>query len=282
MVPLTGVASKKIPKSNTGTSFVVGIRASSVTGQSGGFIINKGSMAQRRMFSLKIVGSDAFLDMPFTSRELYFQMGMYADDDGFVSPRKIMRMTGAGEDDLKILIAKGFLIPFENGVVVVKHWKMNNELKKDRYTPSQYSEQKEALYVKENGAYTLDQSKGTPLCLQNVSNLDTQVSIGKVSIDKTTYGDLKNVFLSDDDHKKLIERYGRSAVHQIIGELSTYMASSGKRYKDHYATILNWAKRKGVAEIQPAPKPVEDVKFTPEEVAANLTRAAKVKEVLKR
>lgn len=234
------------------------------------------------MFSLKIVGSDAFLDMPFTSRELYFQMGMYADDDGFVSPRKIMRMTGASEDDLKILIAKHFLIPFENGVVVVKHWKMNNELKKDRYTPSQYHEQKQALYVKENGAYTLDERLGEPLCLQNVSKMDTQVSIDKVSIDKTTFGDLKNVLLTDDEHKKLIERYGRSAISQLIGELSTYMASSGKRYKDHYATLLNWAKRKGVAEVQPAPKPVEEVKFTPEQVAANLARAAKVKEVLKR
>lgn len=237
-------------------------------------------MAQRRMFSLKIVGSDAFLDMPFTSRELYFQMGMYADDDGFVSPRKIMRMTGAGEDDLKILIAKGFLIPFENGVVVVKHWKMNNELKKDRYTPSQYSEQKEVLYVKENGAYTLDQNKGTPLCLQNVSKMDTQVSIGKVSIDKTTHGELKNVFLSDDEYKKLVERYGRSAISQLIGELSTYMASSGKRYKDHYATLLNWAKRKGVVEVPAPVKPVEVEVFTPEQVAENLRKVAGVREAL--
>jgi len=145
-------------------------------------------MAQRRMFSMKIVGSDAFLDMPFTSRELYFQMGMYADDDGFVSPRKIMRMTGAGEDDLKILIAKRFLIPFENGVVVVKHWKMNNELKKDRYTPTQYSEQKDTLYLKENGAYTQDPKQGIKLLTeprkQNVSTLDTQVRLGKVRLGK--------------------------------------------------------------------------------------------------
>ena len=252
----------------------------SVTGQSGGFIINKCFMAQRRMFSLKIVGSDAFLDMPFTSRELYFQMGMYADDDGFVSPRKIMRMTGAGEDDLKILIAKGFIIPFENGVVVVKHWKMNNELKKDRYTPSQYSEQKETLYVKENGAYTLDQNKGTPLCLQNVSKMDTQVSIGKVSIDKTTYGDLKNVFLNDDEYKKLVERYGRSAISQLIGELSTYMGSSGKRYKDHFATLLNWAKRKGIVEVQPSAKPADVEVFTSEQLAENQKRIAGVREAL--
>lgn len=136
------------------------------------------------MFSMKIVGSDAFLDMPFTSRELYFQMGMYADDDGFVSPRKIMRMIGAGEDDLKILIAKRFLIPFENGVVVVKHWKMNNELKKDRYTPTQYSEQKDTLYLKENGAYTQDPKQGTKLLTepwkQNGDILEPQVRLDKV------------------------------------------------------------------------------------------------------
>lgn len=225
------------------------------------------------MFSLKIVGSDAFLDMPFSTRELYFQLGMYADDDGFVSPRKIMRMTGASDDDLKILLTKHFLIPFESGVVVVKHWKMNNELKKDRYTPSQYHEERSTLYLKENGAYTLDPSQGAPLCLQNGSKLDTQVSIGKDSIDKNIQGDkvpcgeFKNVFLTPDEKRKLVARYGRSATIQTVEELSTYMKSKGKAYRDHYATLLNWAKRKGVVEQQKSTEPVPDLTITPEQAA---------------
>lgn len=148
-------------------------------------------MANRRMFSLKIVGSDAFLDMPATSRELYFQLGMYADDDGFVSPKKIVRMVGSSDDDLKMLMAKKFVLPFQNGVVVIKHWRMNNEIKKDRYIPTQYTDQKELLFIKENSAYTFNESKGKKLkenvCIQNVSKMETQIRLGKDSIDKIIY-----------------------------------------------------------------------------------------------
>lgn len=120
-------------------------------------------MAQRRMFSPDIVCSDAFLDMPASACHLYFQLGMYADDDGFVNPRKIMRMLGSSEDDLKILIAKRFVLPFQSGVVVVKHWKINNLVRKDWYRPSQYLEEKSTLYLKESGAYTDDSSQGIPV-----------------------------------------------------------------------------------------------------------------------
>ena len=115
------------------------------------------------MFSPDIVGSDAFLEMPTTSRELYFQLGMYADDDGFVSPRKIMRMVGASDDDLKMLIAKRFVLPFENGVIVIKHWRMNNYIRKDIYKPTRYLEQRNSLLIKENGAYTFDKDQGKTL-----------------------------------------------------------------------------------------------------------------------
>lgn len=106
------------------------------------------------MFSPKIVASDAFLDMPTSSRELYFQLGMYADDDGFVNPKKIIRMVGASEDDLKVLIGKRFVIPFDNGVVVIKHWAINNLIRKDFHRDTVYIEQKNMLIIKENGAYT--------------------------------------------------------------------------------------------------------------------------------
>ena len=117
----------------------------------------------RRMFSPKIVGSDAFLEMPTTSRELYFQLGMYADDDGFVSPRKIMRMVGAGEDDLKVLLGKRFVLAFDNGVIVIKHWRMNNLVRKDWYQETEYLEQKKMLYVKKNGGYTFDPTDAIPI-----------------------------------------------------------------------------------------------------------------------
>ena len=133
-------------------------------------------MASRRMFSVKTVGSDAFLEMPTSSRELYFQLGMYADDDGFVNPRKIMRMAGSSDDDLKMLIAKRFVLPFENGVVVIKHWRVNNMIRKDFYQETDYLEQKRTLYIKENKSYT-DNPKTEGI----VNKLSTQYRIGKVS-----------------------------------------------------------------------------------------------------
>lgn len=111
-------------------------------------------MAQRRLFSPDIVESDAFLEMPTSTQALYFHLGMNADDDGFVNPKKIMRMMGAVDDDLKVLIGKRFVLPFENGVVVIKHWLVHNSIRKDRYHATQYREEKARLVVKEGGVYT--------------------------------------------------------------------------------------------------------------------------------
>lgn len=125
-------------------------------------------MAQTRRFSPEIVSSDAFLDMPPSTQALYFQLGMRADDDGFVNPRATMRLVGATKDELKILIGKRFVLLFENGVVVVKHWRINNRVRLDWYRPSKYTEQRKLLFVKENGAYTLDISQGLPLGTDSV------------------------------------------------------------------------------------------------------------------
>jgi hypothetical protein len=140
-------------------------------------------MAQRRMFSPDVVESDAFLEMPASAQALYFHLGMYADDDGFVSPRKIMRLLGSTEDDMKLLVAKRFVLPFPNGVIVIKHWRLNNLVRKDWYRPTQYVDQKSQLFIKENGVYTDDSSQGTPLV--NDSLTVRSRSIGKVSIDTT-------------------------------------------------------------------------------------------------
>jgi hypothetical protein len=138
-------------------------------------------MAQRRMFSAQIVTSDDFLEMPLTSQALYFHLGMSADDDGFVSPRKILRMTGAGEDDLKVLVAKHFVIPFNSGVIVITHWKQNNYLRNDRYTPSIYKEEMNQLSSIQ-GVYRLD-TIGIPV----VSRLDTQVGRKEDSKRETSF-----------------------------------------------------------------------------------------------
>ena len=114
-------------------------------------------MAERRMFAKTIIDSDAFIDMPLSTQALYFHLSMRADDEGFInSPKKIQRMVGATEDDLKLLIAKNFIIPFESGVVVIKHWKIHNYIRKDRITETVYQEEKKQLIEKENGAYTFN------------------------------------------------------------------------------------------------------------------------------
>lgn len=112
-------------------------------------------MAEKRMFTQKIIDSDAFLDMPLSTQALYFHLNMRADDDGFVNnPKKICRMVSASEDDLKLLIAKRFAIGFDSGVIVIKHWRMHNTLKKDRYNPTHYQEELAMLEIKDNKSYT--------------------------------------------------------------------------------------------------------------------------------
>lgn len=112
-------------------------------------------MSNKRMFSKQITTSDAFVDMPMSSQLLYFHLNMEADDDGFVSnPNRITKMVGANIDDLKILIAKRFLLAFESGVVVIKHWLLHNAVRKDMYKETQYLEEKKAIQVKDNNVYT--------------------------------------------------------------------------------------------------------------------------------
>ena len=114
-------------------------------------------MAQKRMFDKTITNSDEFLEMPDSSQNLYFHLSMNADDDGFVNNWKsIMRMTGHKEDDLKVLVAKQFIIPFDSGVIVIKHWRINNYLRNDRYIETKYKEEKSKLTLDDNLVYQLD------------------------------------------------------------------------------------------------------------------------------
>lgn len=142
-------------------------------------------MAERRMFAKTIIDSDAFLNMPSSSQNLYFHLGMRADDDGVVNnPRTIMRMIGASNDDMNLLISKKFVIVLEETIIIIKHWRINNYIQKDRYVPSKYKELIDNLSLDENNAYTAKNEQ----CIQGVSKTDTEciqgVSTGKVSIGK--------------------------------------------------------------------------------------------------
>ena len=137
-------------------------------------------MAERRMFAKTIMLSDAFLDMPASARCLYFTLGMLADDDGFVnSPRSVMRQSGATVDDMNILIAKKFVLTFESGVVVIKHWRIHNLIQKDRYKQTKYLEEKNQLGMDENKAYTEAVSDGAPGCIQDVSMQEPPVGVAE-------------------------------------------------------------------------------------------------------
>ena len=137
-------------------------------------------MAERRMFAKTIVLSDAFLDMPLSARCLYFTLGMLADDDGFVNnPKSIMRQCSASQDDMNILLAKKFLLSFESGVIVIKHWKINNYLRNDRYKETKFVEEKNQLTVKENGSYSNSSNFGIPTGIPRLG----KDSIGKDSIE---------------------------------------------------------------------------------------------------
>ena len=142
-------------------------------------------MAERRMFAKTIIDSDAFLDMPVTARLLYYDLSMRADDDGFVnSPKKIMRMIGASQDDLSILCLRKFIIPFDNGIVVIKHWRIHNYIRKDTYSPTPYTDEMNMLIVDENKAYKLKNAAETEPRQLTVDEPSTQVSIDKVSTGK--------------------------------------------------------------------------------------------------
>ena len=209
-------------------------------------------MAKKRMFNVDIVGSDAFLDLPHTAQALYFQLGMRADDDGFVgNPKTIQRIAGTKASDLELLVKKRFLLQFPSGVVVIKHWKINNQIQKDRYTPTVYTEEYQSLYIKDNKAYT-EMDKG---CIQSVSEMDTQISIDKSRLDKNSRGGEKhahgffaNVLLTDDEMQKLAAEIPN--YEEYIEKLSHYIESNGKKYKSHYATILMWHRKD--REKQPA------------------------------
>lgn len=150
-------------------------------------------MAQKRMFSKKITQTDLFLDMPLSAQAFYFHLNLEADDDGFVSNVKTLRrITNASEDDLRLLIAKQFLIAFENGVVVVKDWRIHNYIKKDRYSETIYTNEKDQLVLNEQNQYEFCMQNGAimePTCNHSID----KISLDKISIDKISKSEESDV-----------------------------------------------------------------------------------------
>jgi hypothetical protein len=219
-------------------------------------------MAERRMFAKTIIDSDAFLDMPVTARLLYYDLAMRADDDGFVnSPKKIMRMIGASQDDLSILCLRKFLIPFESGVVVIKHWRIHNYIQSDRYKPTPYQAEKAKLEIEENKSYRYLGAVVDGEWIQPVSTSDTQVRLGKDRLDKDrlessakgttrkftppTYEEVKAYC---DERKN-----GIDPQHFIdYQESRGWVLSNGKKMVDWKATIRTWEQR----DKKPEPKKI--------------------------
>ena len=177
-------------------------------------------MAERRMFAKTIIDSDAFLEMPISARLLYYDLGMRADDDGFVnSPKKIMRMVGASPDDLNILSLRKFIIPFENGVVVIKHWKIHNYIRKDTYNETPYKEQRALLELDENNAYRMiPEQNQIPVNLPSTERGLT-VDTGKDRIGKDRVG--KDITPSKEgvcrakDAQRIVEAWNTLGLQQV-------------------------------------------------------------------
>ena len=208
-------------------------------------------MAERRMFTQKIVDSDAFLDMPLSTQALYFHLNMRADDDGFINnPKKIQRMIGASDDDLKLLIAKRFVLWFDSGVIVIKHWRMHNLIRKDRYNPTQYQEEYQSLELKDNGSYTDHGNQLTTTWQPTDNKMATQDSIGKDRIDKVSIGkDKKATKRFVPPTIEEVEAYCKERGNQIDAEAFVYFYESkdwmvGKnKMKDWKACVRTWEKR---------------------------------------
>lgn len=237
-------------------------------------------MAERRMFAKTIIDSDAFLEMPMTAQLLYFHLSMRGDDDGFINkPKAIMRLCGAKDDDLKILFAKKFVIPFDSGVVVIKHWKIHNYIRKDTYTETKYKEEKALLELDENNSYRLADSPLLQLRHAIVTSTSTQDRLGKDSIGKDRLGegsvvpatatateenqlkliggDLgKNVvYLTDRQLGDLMDRLGIDAFNRYVERLATFIIENNARIKSHYDTILKWFEEDTKVSNKPKAKP---------------------------
>lgn len=196
-------------------------------------------MAERRMFAKTIIDSDAFLEMPTTSQLLYFHLAMRADDDGFVNkPKSLMRMVGCKDDDLKLLFVKKFLIPFESGVVVIKHWKIHNYIRKDTYTETKYKEEKATLELDENCAYRLADASPLRICDESVTSPSTQDRLGQERLGEDRIGEGS---VGEDNEESASPPTRKRFAPPTVDEVRDYCYDRGnsvdpQRFVDYYTS----------------------------------------------
>lgn len=213
-------------------------------------------MAERRMFAKTIIASDAFLDMPLSARCLYFALGMYADDEGFVnSPKSLARLIGASTDDMNILLVRRFLIAFPSGVCLIKHWRINNYLRSDRFQPTKYTEERNQIMIEENGAYALISERYT----NGIPN-DGIPRLEEISQDKVSLGKERIEELAPPSVAVSNSRFVRPTIDEITAYCSErknnvdpqaffdFYESKGWRVgnqpmKDWKASVRTWERR---------------------------------------
>lgn len=210
-------------------------------------------MAQKRMFDKSIIETDDFADLPMSAKALYFLLGMEADDEGFVSPQRVIRAYGGTADDLKVLMAKRYCIQFKSGVVVLTHFKQNNWLDSRRITPTRYVEEKSLIEENPNKEYCLKDPG-----LANAKPLLSQYSIEENrieqnSIEENRGGQKRKKYssvddLSEEDFVLLANDYQvpTAFVKSKHEDLVNYQKSTGKTYKDYLATLRNWVKKDAI------------------------------------
>ena len=201
-------------------------------------------MSKKRMFSKQITESDAFLDMPLSTQALYLHLAMNADDDGFINaPKRIQRMIGASDDDLKLLIIKSFIIEFESGVMVVKHWRLNNYIRSDRYTPTVYTEERGLLIEKKNRVYSLKNAQGIPNDYQS----DTQYRLDKNRLNKSScLEDVKILQqMTENEIEYLFEKYEDAdrLIDAVEDEINT--KKKGNQIDDFFRYTIGCARNWG-------------------------------------
>lgn len=199
-------------------------------------------MAERRMMSKKIIDTDNFLDMPQSTQCLYFHLLLRADDDGFIqSPKSIMRITGCKDDDLRLLNAKGFVIGFETGVIVIRHWRIHNYVQSDRYSKSELPEAKQVelknkVYEVVQAPINTDNTYMDTKCIQNGYKMDTQIRIDKIREEENRIETLCHVSHDDVDksHYEIIEYLNQKTGSKFKPTTKPYVQAIRSRLKEGY------------------------------------------------
>lgn len=223
-------------------------------------------MANRRMMAKSVIETDKFMDMPMSTQCLYFHLLLRADDEGFLQNAKsIIRLIKCGEDDMKLLIAKQFIIPFESGVIVIKHWKIHNYIARDRLTTTQCTKERGLLTENTNKEYELKNTLYTK-CIQDVYKTNTQVRLGKVRLDKVRLDKEKDTTIVVSQ-KKTTKKFIKPTVEEVQAYIDEkgysidshcfidYYESNGWKVgrnsmKNWKATVRNWARNKKTATLQ--------------------------------